>query len=224
VYVTSGDSGERNYYYRARERGIAAAYAQMAGVADVWARTRVAVAGHVLTEATLTGAPTVRLYFLRLPDGGMDGRGWPRSARGSLRRLVEGRIPVLWTVDTPAQAYTSADVVEVLSALMAHVRPTAIRTLDGERRHADGDHSDHHTVARLTAEARARTAGTVPLEGYVGYPSAALPVNVSGAALAAKTAAVEVYARHDRLLVLTSVDGSPRPEAAWLARRHRIGG
>ncbi|MCZ2829873.1 PIG-L family deacetylase [Modestobacter sp. VKM Ac-2986] len=221
VYVTSGDAGQRNAYHRARERGIAAAYAAMAGAPDVWARARVTVAGRVLTEATLTGVPSVRLFFLRLPDGGMDGSGWPRSARTSLRQLVQGQVPVLWTVDSPAQAYGAEDLLAVLSGVMTHVRPTGIRTLDGERGHADGDHSDHHTVAQLTAAASARWDASVPVAGYVGYPSAELPANVDGRELADKAATVEVYARFDRLLHLDPVQDTVSPEAAWLARRYR---
>src|SRR4051794_29132410 len=75
VYATSGDAGEGTTYSRSRENGIRASYAEMAGVANTWTTTTITVAGHGITQTTLNAMPTVRLLFLRLPDGNIDGSG-----------------------------------------------------------------------------------------------------------------------------------------------------
>jgi LmbE family N-acetylglucosaminyl deacetylase len=224
VYVTSGDAGRGDRYRRRRERGVAAAYAQMAGVPDVWTRTRVRVAERTLGSATLAGAAGVRLYFLRLPDGGMDGRGTARSGSASLEQLWERRARRLWTVELPAQAYSRRTLVDVLGSLMVAHRPVAVRTLDHVGSFGDGDHSDHHAVARLAVEARDRSVPGVPITGYVGYPVAALDANVLGADLDAKAAALAAYAPHDPEMCRTPEEWRQRPEGLWLARQHVVAG
>jgi LmbE family N-acetylglucosaminyl deacetylase len=223
VYVTSGDAGLPDRYRRGRERGVAAAHAAMAGVADRWTTARVAVGPAVVAEAVLLERPEVRLYFLRLPDGGMQGRGTPRSGGSSLQRvLADGG--TLWTVETPARAHTLATLLDVLGAFLIGLRPAVVRTMDHVGPFGDGDHSDHHAVARLALAARDRSAPEVPVVGYLGYPSRDLPANVCGADLAAKAAAVAAYAPHDPLMCRTPEEFRARPEGAWLPRQHVVGG
>ena len=224
VYVTSGDAGRLDRYWRGRERGVAAAYARMAGVADRWSTSRVSVGPAQVTEAVLLERPGIRLCFLRLPDGGMDGVGTARSGRASLERLAHGSGSVLWTVETPARAYSRSALLDVLGHFLTESRPTVVRTLDHVGAWGDGDHSDHHAVARLLVAARDRSAPDVPVVGYVGYPARDLPVNVDGADLAAKVDALVAYAPFDPLMCSTPDEFRTRPEGAWLPRQHRADG
>jgi LmbE family N-acetylglucosaminyl deacetylase len=225
VYLTSGDAGLGTAYARARERGVAAAYAATAAVPDVWSVARVSVAGRLVTEATLVAAPTTRLYFVRLPDGQMDGRGTARSGRRSLQALLEGRIRTLWTVETPAQPHDRSTVVQLVQELLTRHAPTVVRTLDPGSPATDdghGDHSDHRAVARLTVQARAAARPEATLVEYLGYPSSRWPENVSEVGLAAKEAALAAYALHDRLMCQSAEDCRSRPEGSWLRRQYRV--
>ncbi len=224
VYVTSGDAGQLDRYWRGRERGVAAAYARMAGVADRWSTSRVSVGSAVVTEAVLLEQPGVRLCFLRLPDGGMDGAGTARSGPASLRHLADGTASVLWSVETPARAYSRSELLDVLGRFITESQPAVVRTLDHAGAWGDGDHSDHHAVARLLVAARDRSAPDVPVVGYVGYPARDLPVNVDGADLAAKADALAAYAPFDPLMCRTPEEFLARPEGAWLPRQHRVDG
>jgi LmbE family N-acetylglucosaminyl deacetylase len=224
VYTTSGDAGRPDRYWRGRERGVAAAYARMAGVADRWSMSRVAVGPAAVTEAVLCERPTVRLYFLRLPDGGMNGEGTARSGAASLQRLEEGAVARLWTVETPARPYSRPALVDVLGRIVAELQPVVVRTLDDVGPYGDGDHSDHHAVARLVAAARDRSAPGVSVVGYVGYPTRHLPANVAGADLQDKADALAAYARFDPLMCQRPEEYRTRPEGPWLSRQHRVSG
>jgi hypothetical protein len=99
AYVTSGDAGGEDSYYLGRESGVEAAYAQMAGVTNKWTTTRVTLAGKSVTRAVLTAQPALTLYFLRLPDGYIDGAGSERSNYKSLEQLELGSTANLQTLD-----------------------------------------------------------------------------------------------------------------------------
>jgi hypothetical protein len=220
IYVTSGDAGQGTGYSRQRETGIRAAYAQMAGVSSTWSTTTVTVAGKTLTRTTLTPARRITLYLLRLPDGNVDGSGTTTSGFTSLQQLYCGVIGSLSTVDTPNQTYTRSQLVQTLGRLMTTAGAGTIRTLDERGDFDDGDHSDHHTVARLAFEARAASEPTVPIMGYLGYPGARLPANVSGDDLSAKQNALLAYAPFDSRMCQTLAECDARAEGTWLPRQH----
>src|SRR5579864_7383054 len=79
VFLTAGDSGADADYWRGREAGIKAAYAQMSGVADAWTQSDAGIAEHPIPIFTLTAYPSVSLAFMRLPDGNNDGSGHPST-------------------------------------------------------------------------------------------------------------------------------------------------
>ncbi|WP_228395088.1 DUF7402 domain-containing protein, partial [Modestobacter roseus] len=220
VYVTSGDAGAGTGYSRQRELGVQAAYAQMAGTANTWSTSVVTLAGRGVTLATLAGRPQVRLAFLRLPDGNIDGSGTGTSGYTSLQQLFQNQVASLRTVDTPVQDYTRAGLVQTLGALINASGAASIRTHDERGRFGDGDHSDHYAVARLAFEARAAAAPSLPIAGYLGYPGAQLPANVSGAELTAKQNAFLTYAPYDAQMCKTLAQCSGRPEGTWLPRQH----
>ena len=221
VYLTSGDAGIGTGYSRSRENGVGAAYATMAGVANTWTSSTVTVAGKGVTTRTLSAAPRIQQFFLRLPDGNIDGSGFPRTGRASLQKLYQGQIASMSTADAPIQSYTKAQLVQTLGGLMTSVSAGTVRTLDNVDAYGQGDHSDHYTAARLATEARAAAAPAAALIGYLGYPSSDLPANVSGADLNAKQNAFLSYAPYDSQMCQSLAACAARPEGTWLPRQYR---
>jgi LmbE family N-acetylglucosaminyl deacetylase len=220
VCVTSGDAGRGRRYLRRRERGLAAAYARMAGVADDWSVHRVTVGGYACLYRQLSAAPWIGLIFLRLPDGLADGRGTLRSGQTSLEGLLLGRTRSLSTVDRPAEKYTRDDLESMLSRIMHITGPRLIRTLDWDGVPGDGDHSDHRAVARLVRSARDRVVPAARLLGFAGYPVQDRPPNIPPAQLAEKVAVLTAYAEFDERTWHPRTCGDGRPEAAWLMRQY----
>lgn len=206
VYVTAGDAGNGRSWWSKREGGPRAAYAQMAGVADVWATSGVRVAGRSLRMQTLVQAPNVSLVFLRLPDGSRSGSGYRRHGHQSLRKLWDGALPVVSAVDGSA-SYSATLLTSALTELMNHFRPATVRTLDFSLPETNGDHSDHHAVALFTRRASRYCAVEHTLVSYQGYRSVSRPVNVRGADLEAKRAALMAYASVDRAVYVDAILG-----------------
>src|SRR5207253_2065746 len=69
VFLTAGDAGQPSAYWEAREEGMRAAYAYMAGLSNSWQQKTLAIAGRQLSLSTLDASSKVSLVFLRLPDG-----------------------------------------------------------------------------------------------------------------------------------------------------------
>jgi len=99
VYVLAGDAGDSDAYWRDREEGVKAAYAQMLGVSDSWSSANAGIPGHPFPIATLNPAPNVSLVFMRLPDGAIDGDGFPRNDYESLQKLYAQAITEIYAVD-----------------------------------------------------------------------------------------------------------------------------
>ena len=84
VYVTAGDANDSAAYWTSRENGVKAAYAQLAGVANIWTMSDAGIAGHPIPVATLDAATNISLAFMRLPDGfPMEGAGPPTVSKVS---------------------------------------------------------------------------------------------------------------------------------------------
>jgi LmbE family N-acetylglucosaminyl deacetylase len=220
VFATSGDSGDTGSYYRNRENGIRAAYATMGGVANDWTSARVAYAGRTVTQLTLTARPSVQLVFLRLPDGNIDGSGFASTGFATLRKLSDGAVATVPTVDTPRQTYGQQQIVDTLGSLMAAGGTTAVRTMDTVANYGEGDHSDHVAIARIAASARDAYVPGASFTSYAGYLGGGRPVNVAGADLTGKIAAFEAYAPHDWNMCLTYATcvADERVEPLWLQR------
>ncbi|WP_084579434.1 PIG-L family deacetylase [Kutzneria sp. 744] len=110
----------RERYAQCRQQGVRAAYAQMAGVADVWDGALVDVTGGDFGELyTLRAKPSVKLVFLDLPEDG------DAQIGGSLYHLYFGDVPNFSTdtlvptdgVVQRSYSYNRADTVNALVAL-----------------------------------------------------------------------------------------------------------
>ena len=225
IYLTAGDAGRGADYWRARENGERAAYAQMQGAADAWTNDPLSVNGHTIASSTLVARPTIRLVFLRLPDGNIDGRGF---GRGGLQRLWSGAASSLTSVDS-GDSYSRDELVLTLRALLRSASPHTVRAMDFRRApygFGSGDHSDHVATAYLTEAALG--AGNPALKGYLGYLGvAAGPTNVEDPLLRVKTEAFMAYAKHDSAIPCQSSAqcGDHRTGGRyshWLPRQYRL--
>ncbi|MFE7134145.1 ricin-type beta-trefoil lectin domain protein [Streptomyces sp. NPDC057638] len=199
LYLTAGDGGERDRtrarrYVERREYGVRAAYAVMAGVADVWRRDDVDAGGIRVRSFLLggrAGTAEVRLTFLGLHDGLPQGQS-PES----LLRLFDGSRPRIRAFQSTVR-YTEARLLATVSALVRRGGAERVLTLDHD--HASFgfglggglDHSDHGIGARYLR--RVGYALGVPVLSYLGYTMSSLRPNLSPGVSAEKEEAARWY-------------------------------
>ena len=202
VYVTAGDAAKDDLYWKGREGGSRAAYAQMAGVPNIWTTADAGVPGRSIQLETLVGAPGISIVSMRLPDGSRTGAGMLVHHSESLRRLWDGAITSISAVDGSA-TYTGTSLRETLAELMTDFAPTTVRTQDWTIPFGTGDHADHTATALFVRQANQdfRTAHTI--YAYGGYPTWMRLPNVTGADLKEKRNAFRAYAAHDSMICLS---------------------
>ena len=201
VFLTAGDAAKGETYWRGREAGSLAAYAQMAGVADRWSSSDAGLPDHAVRLMTLTDAPQVTVVFMRLPDGNRTGTGMFVHDHQSLMRLWQGYIPTIGAVDGSA-TYTAASLTSTLSTLLAGFHPTTVRTGDWTIEFRHGDNADHTATALFVRQADRAYGSSHTLLAYGGYPMWTRLPNVTGSDLKAKKNAFLAYAAHDSQICL----------------------
>jgi LmbE family N-acetylglucosaminyl deacetylase len=199
LFLTAGDAGSDAAYWRGREAGMRAAYAQMCGVADAWTQTDAGIPEHPIPVFTLSGHSSVSLAFMRLPDGGLDGSGSPTTKHESLQKLWTGSISTIHAIDG-SSSYSKETLASTLISLISSFQPDHINTLDYVGTYGDGDHSDHHTVAYLVQDAVQQYTTPHGLTGYEGYNISQRAANVFGSDLTAKQNAFYAYVPHDQFV------------------------
>ena len=221
VYVTAGDDGMPAGYWMTREGGPKAAYALMAGTANSWTLSDAGVPGHPIPLLTLTGSPNISLAYMRLPDGNLNGSGFPSTGNESLQQLWQGTIATIDAIDG-SSSYTQTSLVATLARLMTAFEPAQIYTQDFIGTYSDGDHSDHHTTAYLTQAATQQYAAAHSVKGYEGYGTSSRRTNVSGADLTAKQNAFYAYAQDDSQVCNSKSSCAGGDYAAWLLREYTV--
>jgi LmbE family N-acetylglucosaminyl deacetylase len=222
VYVTAGDAGLADGYWEERESGVQAAYAEIAGVDNVWVQKDAGISGRPVPVYFLTGRESVSLAFMRIPDGAFEGTGYPSRGGESLQKLWSGEIAAITAVDQ-SSTYTVPSLIDVIVSLIASFRPDIINTLNYGHGYGDGDHSDHHTVAYLTREAVVKYGFSPVFTGYEGYPVFRLPVNVSDTESSAKRRAFLAYAQYDKELQEFLALDSLGVYGSFMGRQYRLG-
>lgn len=230
VYLTAGDRGEGQPYLQARERGIMAAYAEMAGVANRWATDGWRVGDRTLVRHTLRDAPRVQLVMLRIPDPWL-GKGW--GSLTPLSRLESVARTGVQAYSPYRETYTRDSLVALLAALIRTEKPTAVRLMDASIeipytklcwRCPGHDHPDHIAGARLVQDAMRLAPGSYAHQAYLGYPSQERPANLTDVQKARKTAIFLHYVANDtrdcRAQIICSRPHGP--ESAWVWRQYRI--
>jgi LmbE family N-acetylglucosaminyl deacetylase len=223
VHVTAGDNGSRKNYWRAREAGIRAAYAQMAGVENSWTESTLSVESHQVVFDTLTAQPNIAVVFMRLPDGGYpEGTGTARYGFQSLRKLWEESEATIMAVDR-STSYALPDLVNTLGVMMNLFQPQLIATHDYANSFGDGDHTDHYVVAYLSHSAHESYSSPHNFVGYEGYPTDSKEANVNGPLLATKQAVFQTYGSFDRTIESGAASFADSSYAVWLRREYTVG-
>ncbi|MFF1451046.1 hypothetical protein ACFVYF_23350 [Streptomyces sp. NPDC058274] len=199
-------------YSTERGCGLRSAYARMAtGDRNApWLREPVdLVPGFAAERFTLAGRDDVCLYFLQLHQGAPTQRG----TRTRIHELWEGALRTQATLPAhgctigEVQHVTREQVIAGLAALLAHLRPSAVRTMDPDPEHDGGkqefvcsDHVDHTTTTQfaLAALARHRDAGHNPVvEHYRAYANRFWGYNLDSVAVTEKAEYLATYAGID---------------------------
>ena len=190
VYTTAGESGDPGTaYWTAREAGANASVDSMT-VAGAWTCANQTHNAHVIRRCTK--ANTVN-YYLRLPDGNSDGRGY---GSGSLDLLRNGTIASLTAVNASATYSSWGDLASTIRALVVFETTgqadanVGVHTLDWDISN-EGDHADHRSTGALVRAASVTRAWN--LFYYIGYPTVNMPVNLSPAEEAVKWKLIVAY-------------------------------
>jgi LmbE family N-acetylglucosaminyl deacetylase len=199
LYVTAGDAGKGLDYAKEREAGIRAAYDLMRGSTAPWdERTLTLLSGARVTRFVPTDEPRLSITVLRIPDGGLNAKGFAATGNAGLTQLINGEVSELTPVDG-APPYDLPRLTGTLAELLGAGQPVRVSTnVPHESAYARGDHPDHSCVGSLV-RAIAPVVGIPPeaVSYYLGYPSQDQPVNVTGPALDAKVDVYRTYATDD---------------------------
>lgn len=230
VFLTAGDAGRPQSYWSGREEGAKAAYAQMAGVANHWIGSETTAGGHPIRLEVLAGQPGISIVFLRLPDGGISGKGTERYGFKSLMKLWKSHSP---GSSEPADAsivpvdgstsYGYQSLIETLAELMSSFEPQLVATQNYAGVFIGPDHPDHVGTAYFARAAHQHYQAPHRLVGYEDYEVTKKPENVSGELLGGKSFAFYTYGAHDSDACLDEIDCTGTPYAKWLPRQYVVG-
>lgn len=198
-------------YSTERGCGLRSAYARMAtGDRDhPWRREPVDLVPGFAAERFTLADHEVNLYFLQLREQAPT----ERSTRTGLHDLWEGALrtqptlPVHGCTVGQVQHVGRDQLIAALTALLGHVRPTTVRTMDPDPEHDGGraefvcsDHADHTSTTQfaLAALARYREGGHNPVvEHYRAYANRFWGYNLDSAAVTEKAEYLATYSGLD---------------------------
>jgi LmbE family N-acetylglucosaminyl deacetylase len=204
VYVTAGDDGQDRGYWLTREQGAEAAYSKMLGSKEPWVQRVVRISDHeYVTVASPRGNTKISLLFIRLPDGGLQGKGFGATHAQTLESLSARAIDSIDSVDGQS-SYTMQQLTAMISTLFSTYQPSTIRTQSDYHGTHFNDHADHNVVGQIATAAYTEYEHkqfgdlvTVPIKYYKGYPIREQPVNLNQAEIRDKFTIFLEYAMHD---------------------------
>jgi LmbE family N-acetylglucosaminyl deacetylase len=222
LFLTAGDDGLAAAYWQGREAGAKAAYASMIGGTVTWTDTTAAPGTGVVGLARSTASRgSVDLLFVRLPDGNVDGSGFPSTGHVSLQKLLAGAITTMTTVDG-VRSYSAAELRSSVAGVVTECAPDLVMLQDFI--HADAgpswsDHADHLAGSVFAFWAVAQAGVHAVVTAWEGYQagSSQLPNIANASLLAAKRATFAAYYAHDDMVVPTAADWASS-YGAWLQR------
>jgi LmbE family N-acetylglucosaminyl deacetylase len=180
---------------RNRQRGIQDAYARMAGVPDAdpqdqeeWEGDVWTLSGRQVERFTLKDAPQVQLVFMNLRDGQLGWFVWGDD-------FVDHTIIPQGSQITRSFTYDTQDVINVLSGMMRHYRPTVVRALDPMPEHRG--HADHVGATMFARESAAAYGVPLIQLHYRDYNITDAPVNLAPPAIAQKLSILQHYNTYD---------------------------
>lgn len=194
ITLTAGDEscGSCSYggggpFYLGRENGsvysskFAADLTTGTAPLDVPSATTVSINSHNITKYVYKN--TVN-YFLRLPDGNLNGNGFPNNNNESLKKLNQGSISSIHAIDGSATYTGWSDLTNTIKAIINTEKITGTQSWihtahDNTSTYNINDHSDH-TYTSIAAQNSVASGMTwVGVNGFMDYYSSANPANLS---------------------------------------------
>ena len=223
VHLNAGDHGLGADYWRNRERGIEVAYARMANRSATWESTSLRIGNQSVVLKTLVDQPSVKLVFMRLPDGGFPlGLGSRRYGFQSLSKLLDGTIKTIDTVDHDS-TFDRAELISGVSSLFESTSPDLIAALDYSDRHDGQEHPDHYASAAIAYEAHLKASFPHIFVGFSGYSCSHFEANVDPNLLDIKTAIFNSYSEYDSQVPFVKRDDDESWYSKWLCREYTLG-
>jgi len=228
IFMTAGNAGKGKLYWLSRQLGSEAAYDNMLGKKHVWVQQTIQLTtNEYFTVASPRDDSNVSLIFLNLPDGNLNGQGFPMSNFESLAKLKAGGIASVQSVDEES-SYTAPQLVAALTQFMQLYRPSVIQTQADATGGPDPDHSDHIATSQFAQAAAAMYsqreflgAVNVPVKRYLGYPMQRFASNVSGADLEQKQATFFAYGHFDSVVCNSVANCRNTAYALYLTRQYQ---
>jgi hypothetical protein len=193
IYLTAGDDGRDSVYWLTRERAALSStrIAAAISVTDPVVCSVVQIRDHFIRKCTLGSTES---YFLRLPDGKRNGKGFARYGYRSLRKLRSNPNSEMSAVDASTSYRGWTDLEATVGAIADLDSAVAtIHTSDPNIARNLHDHFDHRMAGLLVADLRKRDQ--VEAMYYVGYALATRAPNRSAAQTQAKTVLLLAYDR-----------------------------
>lgn len=193
VYLTAGDDGRDSTYWQTREQAALRSTRIAAGISvtEPLACSIVPIRDHSIRKCTLGNTES---YFLRLPDGKRNGKGFARYGQRSLRKLRSNPSYEMSAVDASTTYHGWTDLMATVSAITNLDSPAVtVHTSDPSVVRNPHDHFDHRMAGLLVADIRKQHR--LGAMYYVGYALATRAVNRSTAQTQAKTTLLLAYDR-----------------------------
>lgn len=170
IITTAGDAGNGQSYWRAREEGsnssrrfCLAPRSSLSEDSDFGNFNEHQVHYSVINNTTS--------YFLRLPDGNMDGKGFEKYHYESLPKLKDGQIPKITAVDTSTIYHSWEDLCKTIEAIIlyesAEIPDITLNYLNPDTVANPDDHSDHRATGQAIQQIP--STGTMIQNLFIGY-------------------------------------------------------
>jgi LmbE family N-acetylglucosaminyl deacetylase len=231
VFLTAGDAGRAQSYWGMREDGVEDGYAQMAGVANQWTGSQIIANGHSIHLETLKARPGISIAYMRLPDGGTNGLGFPLYGNQSLMKLwnsenqdEEDDLPEITSIkaNDNSATYGYGDLITTLNSVMTAFGPQQIYTQNYTVNLISADHPDHVATGLFVREASRAYAAAHRLVGFRDYETSGQAQNVTGTLLGGKSAAFYKYGAHDSDACASEGACTGTEYAKWLLRQYMV--
>jgi hypothetical protein len=229
IYSSAGDANLGTDYWHVRESAANASaqfIVDLASPAIVSSHTSTCanqeIAGHPLQRCVY--ANTIS-YFMRLPDGNLDGAGYESHHFESLKKLREGSIKSISAIDGSTTYTGWGDFYQTIQQVIKtesnnKVSPNVhLNTQEHDPALTPVDHSDHLTIGLAVTEVIKGTQ--LQASYYVGYDIKKRPANLSSAASMYKSGTFMVYERVMQSKALkTTFCELPVSYSSWLFRTY----
>jgi hypothetical protein len=189
IYVTAGDAGQGAPYWRSREEATKASVQVLAGSGLQGQAGTLSICYlnpsqvcHTLSDWTY--GRTIS-FFMRLPDGGNQGGGFPSTNFETIKKLRDGKIANITAVDGSTKYDGWSDLYFTMAAIVKaytlYDRTTRINApdIDRNRQTSQGticsgclDHADHLATGDLVYNMTVSISAPWTRVFYIDYPLA----------------------------------------------------